>query len=73
MDRLKIFVINNVGDSDFIGSTYIDVASVLAFLRRQRHIHHFSIIAIKGKRSLYIEKIDSLNTAKDLINFQNQM
>jgi hypothetical protein len=57
MDRLKIYVLNHLGSGDGIFTTYIDVGSCLAFLKRQRQTHHYSILAVKGNKTLHIEKI----------------
>lgn len=72
MERLKIFVINNIGQNDFIGCVYTDVQSVMNFLHRTGRPQNFSIVATKGKRSLYIERLDAATLAKDLNNFAIQ-
>ena len=71
MDRLKIYVVNNVGGTDFIGSTYIDIPSMMNFFRRQRRINQFSIIATKGKRALHLDKIDPVTLVNELTTFAN--
>lgn len=70
MDRLKIYVLNHLGSGDGIFTTYVDSVSCLAFLRRQRQTNHFSIIAVKGNKTLYIEKLDA-TLIKSLNDFQN--
>lgn len=72
MDRLKLYVVNHVGGTDFVGSTYIDIQSMMDFFRRQRRINHFSIIATKGKKALHLEKIDPATLVKDLTTFANE-
>ena len=72
MDRLKIFVLNRLSDGDGIYTTYIDVQSVMNFLHRTGRPHNFSVMAVKGKRSLYIDRLDAATLAKDLNNFAIQ-
>lgn len=72
MDRLKIFVLNRLSQGDGIYTTYSDVQSVINFLQRTGRPQNFSIVATKGKRSLYIERLDAVTLAKDLNNFAIQ-
>jgi hypothetical protein len=72
MDRLKIFVINNIGQTDFIGTVYVDVQSVMNFLRRTGRPQNFSIFAVKGKKSIYIERLDATTLSKELNDFAIQ-
>lgn len=72
MDRLKIFVLNRLSQGDGIYTTYSDVQSVMGFLNRTGRPQNFSIVATKGKRSLYFEKLDPATLAKDLNNFAIQ-
>ena len=72
MDRLKIFVLNHLSQGDGIYTTYMDVQSVMNFLHRTGRPQNFSIVATKGKRSLYIERLDAATLAKDLNNFTIQ-
>ena len=72
MNRLKIFVLNRLSEGDGIYTTYIDIPSVMAFLNRTGHVNRFSIMAVKGKRSLYIEKLDPVSLVKLLSDFMIQ-
>jgi len=72
MDRLKIFVLNHLSQGDGIYTTYMDVQSVMNFLHRTGRPQNFSVVATKGKRSLYIERLDAATLAKDLNNFAIQ-
>jgi hypothetical protein len=72
MERLKIFVMNRLSEGDGIYTTYIDVQSVMNFLHRTGRPQNFSVVATKGKRSLYIERLDAATLAKDLNNFAIQ-
>lgn len=72
MERLKIFVMNRLSEGDGIYTTYIDVQSVMGFLHRTGRPQNFSVIATKGKRSLYIERLDAATLAKELNNFAIQ-
>ena len=72
MERLKIFVLNRLSQGDGIYTTYSDVQSVMNFLHRTGRPQNFSIVATKGKRSLYLERLDAATLAKDLNNFAIQ-
>ena len=72
MNRLQIFVLNHLSEGDGIFTTYIDTTSVISFLNRVGRVNRFSILAVKGKRSLYIEKLDPATLPKQLNEFQNQ-
>ncbi len=68
-NRLEILILNLPSE---IYTTYIDVPSVLNFFARTGHINHFSVVAHKGNKVIFIEKIDPLTLAKELTAFQNQ-
>ncbi len=72
MNRLQIFVLNHLSQGDGIFTTYIDTASVLSFLNRVGRVNRFSILAVKGKHSIYIGKLDPSTLLKQLTDFQNQ-
>ena len=72
MNRLQIFVLNHLSEGDGIFTTYIDTTSVISFLTRVGRVNRFSVLAVKGKRSLYIEKLDPATLVKTLTEFQNQ-
>jgi hypothetical protein len=72
MNRLQVFVLNHLSEGDGIFTTYIDISSVMSFLNRVGRVNRFSILAVKGKRSLYIEKLDPSTLLKQLTEFQNQ-
>jgi len=63
---------NRLSEGDGIYTTYIDVQSVMNFLHRTGRPQNFSVVATKGKRSLYIERLDAATLAKDLNNFAIQ-
>lgn len=72
MNRLQIFVLNHLSEGDGIFTTYIDTTSVISFLTRVGRVNRFSVLAVKGKRSLYIEKLEPSTLLKQLTDFQNQ-
>jgi hypothetical protein len=41
----------------------------MAFLARSGHINRFQIVARRGKRAIYIDKVDPLTTSKELSDF----
>lgn len=69
MNRLEIIVLNRPSG---IFTTYVDIPSVLSFLARVNRSNIFSILAHKGKKSIYIEKLEPATLAKELNDFQNQ-
>ena len=69
-DRLEIILLNRPSETFLI---FIDVQSVLGFLRRSGRIHQFSILAHKGNKSVvFFDKIDPVTLEHDLTNFQNE-
>jgi hypothetical protein len=54
MNQLKIFCLNNPAE---IFTTYASAPDLVSFLERTRRVNIFSILAVKGPRSLFIEKI----------------
>jgi len=65
MNRLKIFVMNNPAE---IFTTYVSILDVMNFLNRTGRFGIFSILAVKGDRSLWIEKA---TTPQELITKLN--
>jgi len=72
MNRLKIIILNNPAG---IFNDYVDVVSSINFLNRVSNVRNFSIIAVKGKKSLFLDRLDQLGQleiTKQLNDFQNQ-
>ncbi len=65
MNRLKIFVMNNPAE---IFTTYVSILDVMNFLNRTGRFGIFSILAVKGDKSLWIEKA---TTPQELITKLN--
>ncbi len=72
MDRLELYVLNRLSQFDGIYTTYIDIPSVMAFLNRTGHVHRYSILAVKGPRSLFINRLDPATLVKQLSDFMVQ-
>ena len=72
MDRLELYVLNRLSQFDGIYTAYVSIPDVMAFLNRTGHVNRFSIMAVKGKRSLYIEKLDPVSLVKLLSDFMIQ-
>lgn len=70
MNRLEILILDR--RNGVICQEYIDVQSVMSFFHRSGHVHRFNIVARKGKRALYIDKIDPLTITKELNDFAIQ-
>jgi len=68
-ERLEILVLNQSAE---VYTRYVDVESVLLFLRRISRVHNFSIVAHKGKKAIFIEKLEPATLAKVLNEFQKQ-
>ena len=69
MNRLKLFCLNNPAE---IFTTYADLASLMNFLNRTGRLKIFSILAVKGNRSLFIERTDNPNELIKLVtDFNN--
>ena len=72
MDRLEIYVLNRLSQGDGIYTTYVDIPSVMAFLNRTGHVNRYSILAVKGPRSLFISRLDPATLVKQLSDFMIQ-
>jgi hypothetical protein len=56
MNRLTLFCLNRSAE---IFVTYVDVPSLMNFLLRTGRPKIFSILAVKGNKSLFIDRIDN--------------
>jgi len=65
MNRLKIFVMNNPAE---IFTTYVSILDVMNFLNRTGRLGIFSILAVKGDKSLWIEKANNPNELMSKLN-----
>jgi hypothetical protein len=73
MESLKIFVLNQFGPLDGEYNVFVDVPSVMGFFRRTgTKPHRFHVLATKGKRVLFIDKIDPATLERTLNTFQTQ-
>lgn len=72
MNRLEILVINRLSKNDGVFTSYVDIPSVINFLARTNYATRFSIVARKGNRSIFLEKLDPSTLSKQLLAFQNQ-
>jgi hypothetical protein len=68
MNRLEILVLNKSAE---VYTRYCSIDDTISFLRRVR-IHNFSIVAHKGRKAIFIERIDPSTLVKELTDFQNQ-
>jgi hypothetical protein len=68
-DRLEIIVLNKPAD---IHTRYVTIQDVMNFLQRVGRINIFEICAHKGRKSIFISKIDPATIVKELTDFQNQ-
>ncbi len=70
MNRLKLFCLNNPAE---VFVPYADIPSLMNFLNRTGRIKIFSFLAVKGNRSLFIERCDNPNELVAALNtFANQ-
>lgn len=71
MNRLKLIVLNNPAE---IFTTYVTVADLINFLNRTGRPRIFSVLAIKGNRSLFIDRIENpLELEMELNDFAIQL
>ncbi len=69
MNRLKIFCLNNPAE---IFTTYPSIPDLMNFINRTGRPGIFSVMAVKGARTLFIEKITAPNDLiKRLTDFNN--
>ena len=69
MNRLEILVLNKSAE---VYTRYVDIPSVMGFLGRTGRPNNFSIVAHKGKKAIFIERLDPATLLKELTDFQNQ-
>ena len=67
MDRLKILFLDP--NNGVIASEHIDVQGALGYLHRSNRIRSLQVVAHRGKRAIYIEKIDVTTIAQELSDF----
>ena len=68
-NRLEILVLDR--RNGIISSEYIDVQSLLGFLNRSGNIRRFQVVARKGKKAIFFDRLDDLNQlVKDIGDFQ---
>lgn len=65
MNRLTLFCMNRPAE---IFVTYIDIPALLNFLNRTGRCKIFSILAVKGNRSLFIDRFDNPNELESQLN-----
>lgn len=70
MNRLQIIVLDR--RNGVIPNEYVDIPSLMAFLLRSGRARSLQVLAIKNKRSLFIEKIDMTTLQKELTEFQTK-
>ena len=68
MNRLEIFVLYRAAETY---TKYIDIPSVMSFLNRTGRVNQFSIVAHKGGKAIYIEKLEPATLMKQLNDFLN--
>lgn len=67
-NRMEILILNRSAE---VYTTYADILSVMSFLNRTGRVNNFSIVAHKGPRSIFIEKLEPATLVKTLTEFQN--
>jgi hypothetical protein len=67
-NRLEILILNRSAE---IYTSYQDILSVMSFLNRTGRVNNFSIVAHKGPRALFIDKLEPATLVKTLTEFQN--
>lgn len=70
MNRLEILLLDR--KNGVICNEYVDTTSLLNFLHRSGNIHRYQVVARKGKKAIYIDRIDPTTIGKELTEFQNQ-
>ena len=68
-DRLEIIVLHRVAE---VYESFMDISSAMRFLQRTGRIHNFSIVARKGPKAIFIDKIDPVTLEGELGDFQNK-
>jgi hypothetical protein len=67
MNRLEIILLDRA--NGVITGEYIDVQSVLMFFKRSLGVRKLQIVARKGEKALFIDKIDPTTVVKKLNDF----
>jgi hypothetical protein len=67
MNRFEILILDR--RNGIICSEHMDVSSTLSFFHRSGRAHHFQVVARKGDKAIFIEKIDPATIAKILNDF----
>ncbi len=70
MNRLQIIVLDR--RNGVIPNEYVDIPSLMAFLLRSGRGRSLQVLAVKDKKSLFIEKIDMTTLQKELTEFQTK-
>ena len=70
MNRLQLIVLDR--GNGVIPNEYIDIPSLMSFLLRSGRARSLNILAIIGKRSLFIDRIDMTTIQKELTEFQTK-
>jgi hypothetical protein len=65
MNRLKIFCLNNTAE---VFTTYVTVPDLVNFISRTGRPKIFSIMAVKGKASLFVDRFDNPYTLESQLN-----
>ena len=68
--RLEILVLDR--RNGIISSEYIDVQSLLGFLNRSGNVHRYQVVARKGKKAIFFDKLDPNELVKEINSFQNE-
>lgn len=50
---------------------FADVASLMSFLNRTGRVNNYNLVARKGERAIFVEKITPIELQKKLNDFQN--
>jgi hypothetical protein len=66
-DRLEIIVLNTSAE---VYTKYVSVDDCMNFLRRVGRTNNFSIVAHKGNKSIFIQRLDPTTLQKELMEFQ---
>jgi hypothetical protein len=70
MNRLEILVLDR--KNGIISNEYVDIPSMMSFLVRSGRSRSLQIVARKGEKALFIERIDMTTIQKQLTEFQSK-
>ncbi len=70
MNRLQIIVLDR--RNGVIPNEYVDIPSLISFLLRTGRARSLQVLAIMGKKSLFIEKLDMTTLQNELTEFQTK-